>query len=108
LGVRAWKPGAVVTPKPGLTVAPPKKQGTVMGKQKTTFEQALGKLERIVEQIESGRIGLEESIARYEEGIRLIKQCRAILDAAEKKIQLLSKAEGGELAEAGELEEPEE
>ena len=38
-----------------------------MGKQKVTFEQALGKLERIVEQIESGEIGLEESIAHYEE-----------------------------------------
>lgn len=77
-----------------------------MPKQKVTFEQALGKLERIVEQIESGQIGLEESIARYEEGVALIKQCRTILDAAEKKIQLLAKGEGGQLAEAGELEQP--
>jgi exodeoxyribonuclease VII small subunit len=77
-----------------------------MAKQKVTFEQALGKLERIVEQIESGQIGLEESIARYEEGVALIKQCRTILDAAEKKIQLLAKGEGGQLAEAGELEQP--
>lgn len=76
-----------------------------MPKQKVTFEQALGKLERIVEQIESGEIGLEESIARYEEGVALIKQCRTILDAAEKKIQLLAKGEGGRLAEAGELEQ---
>ena len=78
-----------------------------MAKEKMTFEQALGKLEKIVEQIESGKIGLEESIARYEEGIKLIKQCRAILDAAEKKIQLLAKAEGGQLAPAGELEDTE-
>ncbi len=77
-----------------------------MAKQKVTFEQALGKLERIVEQIESGQIGLEESIARYEEGVALIKQCRTILDAAEKKIQLLAKGEGGQLAEAGELDQP--
>ena len=76
-----------------------------MGKQKLTFEQALGRLEKIVEQIESGQIGLEESIARYEEGIRLVKQCRTILDAAEKKIQLLAKGERDELAPAGELEE---
>jgi len=74
--------------------------------KKTTFEEALGKLEEIVEQIESGEIGLEASIARYEEGIKLIKQCRTILDAAEKKIQLLAKAEGG-LAPGGELAEPE-
>jgi exodeoxyribonuclease VII small subunit len=77
-----------------------------MAKQKkTTFEQALGQLERIVEQIENGEIGLEESIARYEEGTRLIRQCRVILDAAEKKIQLLAKADDGQLAEAGELED---
>ena len=74
---------------------------------KLTFEEALGKLEQLVEQIESGAIGLEESIARYEEGIRLVKQCRTILDSAEKRIQLLAKGEGGELAEAGELEEME-
>ncbi len=80
-----------------------------MGKQKITFEQALGRLEKIVEQIESGRIGLEESIARYEEGVRLIKQCRAILDAAEQKIRILARSEGGALVEAGELEDqPEE
>jgi len=78
-----------------------------MAKQKITFEQALGKLEQLVEQIEAGEIGLEEAIARYEEGIKLVKQCREILNAAEKKIQLLAKAERGELAPAGEMDEPE-
>ena len=76
--------------------------------RKMTFEQALGKLEELVEQIESGEVGLEESIARYEEGIKLIKQCRAILDAAEKRIQLLAKGEDGELSPAGELPEADE
>lgn len=75
-----------------------------MAKDKLTFEQALEKLEKIVEQIESGQIGLEDSIARYEEGIKLVKQCREILDAAEKKIQLLAKGEGGQLVPEGELE----
>ena len=75
-----------------------------MAKDKLTFEQALEKLEKIVEQIESGQIGLEDSIARYEEGIKLVKQCREILDAAEKKIQLLAKGEGGHLVPEGELE----
>ena len=77
-----------------------------MAKQKVTFEEALGKLEQIVEQIESGEIGLEESIARYEDGIKLIKLCRTILDAAEKKIQLLARSESGQLSPAGELDEP--
>jgi exodeoxyribonuclease VII small subunit len=76
-----------------------------MANSKPNFEEALAELEKLVEEIESGRIGLEESIARYEKGIKLIKQCRTILDAAEKRIQLLAKAEGGELTASGELEE---
>lgn len=73
--------------------------------QKLTFEQALEKLEAIVAAIEGGQVSLEESIERYAEGIELIKQCRAILDRAEKKIQLLAKGEGDALGPAGELEE---
>jgi len=77
-----------------------------MGKQKLTFEQAMEKLESIVGQIEAGDVSLEESIDKYAEGIGLIGQCRGILDAAEKKIQLLAKREDGALAGAGELPEP--
>lgn len=77
-----------------------------MGKTKLTFEQALARLEQIVSAIEAGEVSLEESIEKYAEGIRLIKQCRGILDAAEKKIRLLTREEGGSLAPAGELEEP--
>ncbi len=76
-----------------------------MAKEKQTFEQAMESLESIVERIESGRIGLAESIAEYEKGVKLIRQCRTILDAAEKKIQLLARGEGGELVADGELEE---
>ena len=76
--------------------------------KKLTFEEALEKLESIVSAIEEGKVPLEESIAKYAEGIQLVKQCRAILDNAEKKIQLLAKGEGGELTPAGELDEPEE
>ena len=72
--------------------------------KKPTFEQCLAELEKIVSQIESGQIGLEESIQRYEKGTRLIQQCRTILDAAEKKIQLLAKGEGGELSVDGQTE----
>jgi len=79
-----------------------------MGKQKRkpTFEEALEKLERIVSQIEEGEVSLEEAIDKYAEGVKLIKQCRSILDTAEKKIQLLAKGEGQALTVAGELEEP--
>lgn len=70
-----------------------------------SFEQALEKLEQIVSQIEQGQVPLEESIQRYAEGIALIKKCRAILETAEQKIQLLAKAEGESLVSRGELPE---
>ena len=79
-----------------------------MTKRKLTFEQALQKLEQIVSEIEQGKVSLEESIEKYAEGIELIKHCRAILDSAEKKIQLLARSEGESLTDAGELQEPEE
>ena len=75
--------------------------------EKLTFEQALAKLEEIVSAIEEGEVSLEESIDKYAEGIELVKKCRAILDKAEEKIQLLGKAQGDVLAAAGELEEAE-
>jgi len=72
-------------------------------KQKLKFEEALAKLERIVTEIEAGKVPLEESIEKYAEGIELVKHCRKILDAAEQKIQLLTKAEGDTLAPGGHL-----
>ena len=77
-----------------------------MAKQeKLTFEMALATLEKIVAEIEQGKVPLEESIEKYSEGIRLVRQCRTILDAAEKKIQLLAKGQGESLTAAGELGE---
>ena len=70
---------------------------------KITFETALKTLETIVAQIESGQVSLEESIEKYAQGTKLIETCRAILDKAEKKIQLLAKDQDGALAPAGEL-----
>ena len=72
---------------------------------KLSFEQALERLELIVTEIESGRTSLEESIDRYAQGTKLVKRCRAILDQAEKKIQLLAKGDGDELVDAGQLED---
>ncbi len=66
-----------------------------MAKRKLTFEQALKQLESLAEQIEKGEIGLEESIAKYEQGMALVKQCRDILSKAEHKIQQLQQREDG-------------
>jgi exodeoxyribonuclease VII small subunit len=68
-----------------------------MAKRKLTFEEALTQLEKIAEQIEEGKIGLEESIDKYEEGMALVKQCRAILSKAEQRIQKLHERPNGTL-----------
>ncbi len=69
--------------------------------KKKSFEETLTELEQIVAQVEQGKIGLEESIAKYEEGMKLIKHCRGVLDAAEKKIETIS-SDADAKAEAGE------
>ncbi len=51
------------------------------------FEEAMARLDAIVEAMEAGEIGVEESIAKYEEAMALAAHCRAILDEAEQRIQ---------------------
>lgn len=58
-------------------------------KKKLSFEEALKQLEAIAERIEQGQIGLEDSIAQYEQGTLLVKHCREILANAEQRIQQL-------------------
>lgn len=60
-----------------------------MDEQKQTFEQAMSRLEKIVEAIEQGKIGLEDSLKQFEEGMALIKRCRSVLSDAELKIHRL-------------------
>jgi exodeoxyribonuclease VII small subunit len=60
------------------------------------FEDALKKLESVVEAMESGDLPLEALLQRFEEGTRLLKQCQARLDQAEIKIQKLEKNAAGQ------------
>jgi exodeoxyribonuclease VII small subunit len=69
-----------------------------------TFEEALERLETIVENLENGSLTLEESIARYEEGIRLSRRLTQTLDEAEKRIERLVETEAGPITEPIELE----
>lgn len=55
-----------------------------------TFEEALARLEEIAEQLEEGHLGLGESLASYEEGVRHLKLCHELLTRAERKVELLS------------------
>lgn len=62
-----------------------------------SFEQALKRLEEIVETLEEGNISLEESIKIYQEGVALSKQCSGMLEEAEGKVMaLMNRGEGFE------------
>ena len=63
-----------------------------------TFEDALGKLESIVEDMEGGELPLEQLLARFEEGTRLAKLCQDKLAAAETKVRQLESLPDGEPA----------
>ena len=61
------------------------------------FEEALGKLESIVDAMESDELPLEALLSRFEEGTRLARLCQARLAEAELKIQELEKQSDGEM-----------
>lgn len=62
-----------------------------------TFEESLKQLETIVERLEKGDLPLEESLRLFEEGMKLSAGCKQELDAAEGKVQLLTKQRDGSL-----------
>jgi len=59
------------------------------------FESAMDRLEKIVEQMESGKLPLEELIIRYEEGMKLVKTCQQRLANAEQKIEIITRNSAG-------------
>jgi exodeoxyribonuclease VII small subunit len=59
-------------------------------KVEPSFEECLEELESIVGELESGKLGLSEALARYEQGVRHLKSCHELLAHAERKIELLS------------------
>ncbi len=62
------------------------------------FEESMKMLENIVIELENGNLNLDESVNKFEEGMKISKQCNRILEEAEKKITIL-------LENDGELEE---
>ncbi|HXG66273.1 MAG TPA: exodeoxyribonuclease VII small subunit [Blastocatellia bacterium] len=65
-----------------------------------SFEESLKELERIVERLEEGDLPLEESLALFEQGVRLSRLCQKRLDDAEQRVELLLRGENGELITA--------
>ena len=64
-------------------------------KKDIKFETALQRLEKIVEQLESGEVELDKSLKIFEEGNELVKLCLEKLNSAEKKVKQLSKESDG-------------
>ena len=60
-----------------------------MAVKKQSFEEAMGRLEAIVAQLEKGECGLDQSLKLFEEGAKLARQCEQLLDQAEQKVDLL-------------------
>jgi exodeoxyribonuclease VII small subunit len=66
-----------------------KKKTTTRDEFAASFEESLEELEKIVAELESGKLGLSEALARYEEGVKHLKGCQRLLESAERKIELL-------------------
>ncbi len=61
---------------------------------KSSFEDNMNNLEKIVAELEKGDLNLDESITKFEDGIKLSKECNKILEEAEKKITILLEKDG--------------
>ncbi len=71
-----------------------------MAKKESThknFEGAVAELEEVVEQLESGELSLDDSLAAFEKGVGLVKFCNHKLNEVEKKVELLIKDKEGQL-----------
>ncbi|MCX5698340.1 MAG: exodeoxyribonuclease VII small subunit [Candidatus Omnitrophica bacterium] len=63
-------------------------------KEKPVFEEDLKKLQKIVEDLSSGKITLGESLKKYEEGVKIAQSCSLALTEAQRKVELLMKKDG--------------
>jgi len=70
-----------------------------------SFEEAVEQVEAVIDGIENGEIGLEESIEQYERGMKLLTYCKTVLDRAEQRIAKLAADQSGKLKDAGEIKE---
>lgn len=70
-----------------------------VNKDEMTFETAMLKLEKIVSQLESGKVSLDDSLKLYEEGIGLVRFCSNTLDNAEQKIKMIKTGTDGSFNE---------
>jgi len=70
-----------------------------MAEKNMNFEENMQQLEVIVQELESGKLNLDDSMKKFEEGIKVSKKCSDYLEKAEKKITLLVQDKDGEITE---------
>ena len=63
-------------------------------KEKLSFEDDVKRLQKIVEELSSGKLTLGDSLKKYEEGIKLAQSCSQVLEEAERKVESLMKKDG--------------
>ena len=76
-----------------------------MSKSNKSFEENMENLEKIVEELEKGNLNLDDSVSKFEEGIKISKECNKILEDAEKKITILLNEDGNIKEEKFDTEE---
>jgi exodeoxyribonuclease VII small subunit len=60
------------------------------------FEEGLAGLEKLVDELENGELGLDEALKRFEKGVKLSAQLQAALEGAQRKVEKLARGAGGE------------
>ena len=94
-----WASQAVIVPfilaPLCLTFGSPMSSKAKTAAPELNFEKAMDRLEAIVEQMESGKLPLEDLIVRYEEGMNLVKVCQERLTNAEEKIEIIARNHAG-------------
>lgn len=72
--------------------------------EQTSFESALDELQKKVKKLEQGDLPLEEALTAFEEGVRLVRQCQEKIQAAEKRVEILTKVNADGQAETQKFE----
>ena len=67
--------------------------------EKLTFEDAIENLEKIVSELEAGNLSLDDSVKKFEDGMKLSKNCQKMLENAEKKVNVLIADANGQMHE---------